>query len=69
MKTVNIEIKGMTCDGCKNSVERVLNRQDAVKKAIVNLEQGSAMVAFDEKMLSTDDMIQMINRLGFEAKL
>jgi len=69
MKTINIEIKGMTCDGCKNSVERVLNRQEAVKKAIVNLEQGNAMVAFDEKMLSTDDMIQMINRLGFEAKL
>lgn len=69
MKTIELNIKGMTCSGCKNSVERVLNRQEAVKKAIVDLDKEKAMVSFDETLLSVDEMIAIINRLDFKASV
>lgn len=69
MKTIELNIKGMTCNGCKNSVERVLNRQDAVEKAVVDLDKEKAMVSFDDTLLSIDEMIAIIKRLDFKASV
>lgn len=37
-------IQGMTCNGCKNKVESVLNSFDEVTSATVNLEAGTAEI-------------------------
>ena len=38
------KVYGMTCNGCKNHVEQVLNDIDGVSKASVNLEKEEAVV-------------------------
>lgn len=41
------KVYGMTCNGCKNHVEQVLNELDGVSKATVNLDKGEAVVEMD----------------------
>jgi len=47
-KSINMthqyKVSGMSCMGCKNNVERVLNSVSAVEQASVNLKEGTAEV-------------------------
>jgi Cu2+-exporting ATPase len=40
-------ISGMTCNGCKNHVEQVLQKVDGVKSVSVNLEKSEAEVTME----------------------
>jgi cation transport ATPase len=44
-------IEGMTCGGCKASVEKHLNELEQVTKVVVNLEKQEAMIAMDVQIL------------------
>lgn len=41
------KVYGMTCNGCRNHVEQILNDVDKVSKATVNLEEGEAVIEMD----------------------
>ncbi len=41
------DITGMTCNGCRTHVEKVLNAVEGVSKAIVNLEKKEAVVELE----------------------
>ncbi len=60
-KTVTIE--GMTCDHCKNRVERVLNEMDGVAGK-VNLSKKQAIVSM-EKEVSDDTICAVIEKAGY----
>ena len=40
-------IDGMTCEGCKNHVEKMLSEMEGVKSAHVNLEKKEASVEME----------------------
>lgn len=40
-------VKGMTCQGCVNTVKNVIEKIDGVNKSDVNLETGEATVVYD----------------------
>lgn len=42
------KISGMTCTGCTNTVQKILQSIDGVKKVSVDLEKGEAVVRMDE---------------------
>jgi cation transport ATPase len=42
------QIKGMTCNNCKASVEQYLSKVDHVTEVTVNLEKGEALVTMDQ---------------------
>ncbi len=44
------KIYGMTCDGCRNHVEQVLNSVDGVSKASVNLDKEEAVIESEENL-------------------
>ena len=50
MKTVEIKVEGMTCNGCVNSVTRVLEAIDGVSRAQVSLSAAQATAQFDENL-------------------
>lgn len=62
-KTVIIE--GMTCDHCKNRVERCLNEMDGVS-AKVNLKKKEAVVVM-EKEISEEQIRFVIEKAGYEV--
>ena len=62
-KTVVIE--GMTCEHCKNRVERVLSEMDGVA-AKVNLKQKTATVSM-EKEVGNRELCEVIRKAGYEV--
>ena len=69
MKSVEIKVGGMTCNGCVNSVTRVLEAIDGVSRAQVSLSAAQATVQFDENLTNNDILIQAIEDAGFDASI
>ena len=65
-KTINIS--GMHCSHCVNSIESGLGKLDGVKSAKVSLENGTAEVSFDEEKVSLEDISEKISELGYTAE-
>jgi copper chaperone len=47
MESVTMSVSGMTCQGCVNSVTRVLKAVPGVEQVSVQLDAGSATVGYD----------------------
>lgn len=69
MKTVTLNIEGMTCGGCVNSVTRVLEAIEGVEKAQVDLASGRAVINIAESKTDTAQLIEAIENAGFDASL
>ncbi|KAJ3272154.1 serine/threonine protein kinase Ran1 [Terramyces sp. JEL0728] len=66
---VNISIEGMSCSSCVNSIESFLKEQGGIVAASVNLLTASAVVEFDSSQIGVRDIINLIEEIGFAAKL
>ena len=62
-------ITGMTCAACSARVERVTKKLDGVKLANVNLLAGTMEAEYDEKKLSSQEIIDAITASGYGAAL
>ena len=67
MDSVTLKVKGMTCDGCVASVERVLKALDGVGRVDVSLERGEAAVEFDRGRVAESDLTNAIEDAGFDV--
>jgi copper chaperone len=65
MKEETIQIDGMSCGGCVNSVKKALGRLPLETEPDVQI--GSARVAYDEAELSHDQIIAAIEDAGFDV--
>ncbi|MFC4389159.1 heavy metal translocating P-type ATPase [Gracilibacillus marinus] len=63
-----LDVFGMTCAACSTRIEKVLNKQAGVATASVNLTTESAQIEFNPSMIQTDDLINKIKKLGYDAK-
>ena len=59
----------MTCASCVHLIESTLNKSTGVVSASVALATGKAQIRFDPVELGPRDLIQIIEGIGFEAKL
>lgn len=55
---VALKIRGMTCEGCSQSIEYSLKRQKGVKGVKVNWHMGTAEVVFDPDQTEVDDILE-----------
>jgi len=69
MKKVKLKIDGMSCATCANTIDSFLNQDDAIKKAHVNLANDTAMVEFDERKITEDDVIKLVQQAGYDASI
>ena len=67
MQTTFINIKGMTCMGCVNSVKNVLEKIPGVSRADVSLEDAQVTIQFDVAITGINQFKQAIEDAGFEA--
>jgi Cu+-exporting ATPase len=63
------DVFGMTCAACSSRIEKVLNKQDGVKKATVNLANESAAIEYHPGLMEETDLIGKIKKLGYDAKV
>ncbi|QCJ43144.1 cadmium-translocating P-type ATPase [Bacillus sp. S3] len=64
---IKLDISGMTCAACSARIEKVLNKMDGVE-ANVNLAMESAAISFDNKFVSSGDILTKIETLGYGAR-
>lgn len=57
----------MTCMGCVNSVETVLEKISGVNDVNVSLEKALAIIQYDAEKVSKDQLKQVIQDAGFEV--
>ncbi|WP_342387760.1 heavy metal translocating P-type ATPase [Salinicoccus bachuensis] len=68
MERAEFDITGMTCAACSNRIEKVLNKQEGVKSAAVNLTTENAVIEYNPNMLTDRDLIARVEKLGYGAK-
>lgn len=54
---VLLEIEGMTCDGCAQTVQHALEREKGVKTAEVDWQSGVAEVTFDREQTDEEQIL------------
>jgi copper chaperone CopZ len=65
MNTLKLQVEGMTCDGCKATVERVLRAVPGVDEVVVDLHAASATVRGASP--DADAALRAVIRAGFDA--
>jgi len=67
MEHVTMTIHGMTCGGCVASVTRVLKALSGISEVAVDLESGSARVAFDPGVVNPEMMAAAVEDAGYDV--
>jgi copper chaperone len=67
METKVLQVKGMTCTGCVNSVKNVLKPLPGVQSVDVTLENGEVKVTYDPVAANTSEFKAVIEDAGFEV--
>lgn len=65
----NFDIKGMTCSACSARIDKVLADQKGIIKVNVNLLKNEMSVEYDENILTTEKIIDIVKATGYEAAL
>ncbi len=66
-KKETISITGMSCAACAARIEKGLNRLEGVKNAAVNFASEKAAVEYDESMVNSDELTEVIIKLGYDV--
>jgi Cu+-exporting ATPase len=62
-------VKGMFCAACVSHVDKSVNKINGVNKVNVSLLSNCMIVDYDETKVSEKDIINAVNKVGFEAFL
>ncbi len=69
LQRVHLSLSGMHCASCAALIERGLKKVSGVKEAHVNFAAEKALVAFDERIATTDNLIQAVKKAGYGATM
>ncbi|XP_010948896.2 copper-transporting ATPase 1 [Camelus bactrianus] len=62
-----INIDGMTCNSCVQSIEGVISKKPGVKSIRVSLANGNGTIEYDPLLTSPETLRQAIEDMGFDA--
>ena len=66
MERKTITVLGMMCAGCSARVEKRLNELQGISEATVNLPARTALVEYDPKLISPEQMKKEIGKIGYD---
>ncbi len=67
MKTITLDIQGMTCAACAQRIEKTVGKLSGIQQATVNLASEKLFVEFDESSLLLDTIKEAIVKIGYEV--
>lgn len=67
MKTTEYQINGMACDACARRLQAALAKTAGVGEASVSFKEKRAMVSFEPGQVSSAQIRQQIEAMGFRA--
>lgn len=66
-QSINLDLGGMTCATCVNSIEKALHQLDGVD-AHVNLALERANITFDPSLVTMPRLVETITELGYSVR-
>ncbi|NPA73395.1 MAG: heavy-metal-associated domain-containing protein [Epsilonproteobacteria bacterium] len=69
VKTVVIEVEGMTCPLCTTAIKKSLKKTKGVIKAKVKLSTKKATVTYDNKLTNKTKLLKAIEKVGYKGKI
>lgn len=63
-----LDVFGMTCAACSTRIEKVLNKQEGVQFATVNLTTETASIEYNPGLTDMKGIIDKIKNVGYDAK-
>lgn len=67
METIQLNIQGMTCGGCVNSVKSVLEKIPGVASVEVSLEQKRATVIYNPAQAKPEQLKAAVEDAGYDV--
>jgi len=67
-KEITLGVSGMSCSACASNIERVLKKKAGVYSVVVNLELGRAKVGFEPSLISTKEIEETIESIGYKVE-
>lgn len=68
MKSLEIKIEGMHCDGCAGTIEALLAREPGVKSASVSHRTSRGRVLYDPALTDAARIAKTIEQAGYKAR-
>jgi mercuric ion transport protein len=66
IQTVEIGIKGMTCESCELEVNHEVNKLPGIIESIVSYKKRNAIVKFDLSKTSAKDIVNAVSLTGYK---
>ena len=64
IKTIKLNIKGMTCDGCAKGIEKNVASLNGIHLNEVNYQKGEGNFSFDKNLVAKENIIKEIEKTG-----
>ena len=68
-KETVIDIEGMVCHSCVNNIETNIKDKPGIIEIKVSLEENNGRVKYDSTVISPEQIAEMIDDMGFDAKV
>lgn len=68
MEHRQLYIDGMTCVNCEKKIENCLRKRVEIREVAVSYETGTAEILYDANKITLQEIIRIINDLGYDAK-
>lgn len=68
MQSVHLNVTGMTCGGCAHKVTQALQSVNGVSNVNVSVHEGKALVQFDERLTSPEQLKAAVQRAGYNVE-
>jgi len=65
MKQITLEVQGMSCGHCVNSIESNVGELDGVQSVQVHLDKGTVDVEFDSNTIQLEKIADEIEEQGY----
>lgn len=67
LKTLKLDVEGMTCASCTASIEHALSHVEGVEQVHVNLMSETVQLSYNPQMIKSQDIIKSIEEVGYKA--
>ena len=69
MKEIKLQVKGMSCSGCEQRIQKVLARVEGVVRSAADRQVEEVRVMFDPNRTSEQAVRSCIEQAGYEVLL
>ena len=69
MKSLDMKIDGMQCEGCASTIHSILSREPGVKSSSVSFTDRGASVFYDPNETDAARLAEAVKKAGFTVEI